>query len=487
MFEQSERTAAVQLAKIVRRLCLVTGVVAMTMASRGSTFTNFLTLWPFAGTNGIVQPDAALTEGSDGMLYGTTYGDTSGTNSGVFRIDKDGSDFQVLRVFAQSEGYEPMAPVIEATNGVLYGTTSSDTTNGAGTIFKMNKDGSGFAVLHYFTFATTNDGGNPAAGLLQASDGELYGTAQFGGAAPEGNGIVFRIDLSGSNFTVLHSFNGSDGDSPAAALIEGTNGALYGTAYDGGVTNGNGGSGDGTVFQIDKTGSNFAVVHYFAGGPSDGYSPFAKLFKGPNGKLYGTTISGGTDIVLHSGVAFSLDYNGSNYMVLHNFGTNSEDGNSPQSDLVQGPDGALYGTTYYRGASTDSGTVFVMNADGSSYAIVTTFLGTNGSNPNPLIVGSDGALYDTCNFSGPLGQGTVFKLTGILPDVLASPINLGNGWRVSGHGSANLNYTLLYTTNISTPSSNWTSLGTVSADSSGNWHYDDLTNTPLRFYETSFP
>lgn len=479
MFKKGTARFPTRIIGFVRSLCLIAGFLIITMAARPSTFTNFQILWPFAVTNGTTQPNAAVTEASDGMLYGITYGGATPSDyGGVFKIAKDGSQFQILQQFNQTNGENPAAPLIEATNGVLYGTTSGGATNNGGTIFQINKNGSGFAVVHYLTVAT-NDGGNPSSGLLQASDGRLYGTSQSGGTAPRGgDGVVFRMDLTGSNFTILHSFSGNDGDIPAAALIQGTNGLLFGATSDDASNH------NGTIFQLDTNGNNFAVIHYFAGGTNDGSGPSAKLFKGPNGKLYGTTVSGGR--YNNGGIAFSLDYNGSNYTVLHNFGTNG-DGNSPQSDIVQGPDGALYGTTYYGGGNTASGTVFVMNADGSNYALVMSFFGTNGSYPNPLILGSDGAFYDTCNFGGPLGQGTVFKLGGILPDVLAPPINLGNGWRVSGHGAANLSYTLLFTTNISTPSSNWTVLGPLNTDSSGNWHYDDLTNTPQRFYQTSYP
>src|SRR5262249_3754425 len=154
-------------------------------------------------------------------------------------------------------------------------------------VFEINKDGSGFAILHSFTFAT-NDGGNSVSALMQASHGALYGTAQAGGEAPQGgDGVVFRMDLSGSNFTVLHSFTGPDGAAPQDSVIEGTNGALYGTALDGGISD------HGTVFRMDKDGGNFNVIHYFAGGTNDGLGPYASLYKGPNGKLYGTTISGG--------------------------------------------------------------------------------------------------------------------------------------------------------------------------------------------------
>lgn len=430
----------------------------------------------FSPSNNTAQPFAAVTEGSDEMLYGTTYGTGSGTNLGaVFRIGRDGNNFQVMHFFTASEGDTPSAPVIECTNGVLYGTTWLDGTNDAGSIYSINKDGSGFAVIHFFNYAT-NDGAASVSALLQASDGLLYGTAQFGGNTPGSDGVVFRLDLTGTNFNLLHSFTNSDGIYPQASLIEGTNGLLYGTTYDGGISNA------GTVFSIDKDGSNLSVIHNFAGGTNDGVSSYANLLKGPNGKLYGTTVSGGQ---YGQGIAFSLDYNGSNYTVLHNFG-GPGDGQQPYDNLVLGPDGNLYGATYTGRAG---GTVFHMNADGSNYVVTAIFTGTNGLFPNPLIVGTDGEFYGTCNGGGLFTNGNVFTLTGTpnIPDVLAAPLNLGGGWRVSGRGTPNGAYTLLATTNLLAPGSNWMILGPVNADDTGNWQFDDLTNSPQRFYRTSDP
>ena len=446
--------------------------------SRASTFTNLQVLWSFPSSNATAYPYAPLLEGSDGFLYGTTSGGLSVSDLGaVFKLDKAGSNFMVLHRFASSEGDTPASALIEATNGVLYGTTWLDGTNNGGSIFKINKDGSGFAVLHYFTLAT-NDGGNSVSALLQGSDGQLYGTAQYGGTAPlGGDGVVFKMDLAGSNFMVLHSFTGSDGVAPQAPLIEGTNGALYGTTYNGGISN------VGTIFRVDKDGNNFSVIHHFTGGTNDGASSTASLLKGPNGKFYGTSSAGGT---FQKGVIFNLDYNGSNFMVLHHLGANTTDSLQPSS-LIQGPDGVMYGTSYIGGAS-GRGTVFGLNPDGSGYAVFIRFANTNGANPNGLITGSDGALYGTCNSgSGPAVNGTVFRLRGLADtDVLSTPLRLGNGWRISGHGISNRIYNLQYATNISAPVF-WMFLGNPTANNLGDWQFDDLTNSARRFYRTSYP
>jgi uncharacterized repeat protein (TIGR03803 family) len=447
-------------------------------SGQASTFTNLQLVWSFATSNGTFSPFAAVVEGSDGMLYGTTYGNYSTDYGGVFKVGKDGSNFSVLHEFSIAEGDTPSAPLLEATNGALYGTTWEDGTNGAGSIFRINKDGNGYAVLHNFSYAT-NDGASSVAALLQASDGQLYGTAQYGGIGPNGgSGVIFKMDLDGTNFLLLHSFTNLDGLSPQAPLIEGTNGVLYGTAYQGGV------SSNGTIFRIEKDGSNFTVVYNFNGGTNDGSLPGAALLSGPNGKLYGTTTAGG---IHNKGVAFSMDYNGSNFALLHHFGA-PNDGSTPYA-LVRGPDGKLYGTTGFGGQGPSAvGTVFGIAPNGSNYTILVTFTNANGNEPNGIIAASNGTLYGTCFAGGLFTKGTVFRLSGMVPDILKSPISLGaGGWRVSGQGAPNTSYTLLFTTNLSIPSSNWTILGPVNADGSGNWHADEPTNWPQGFFRTSFP
>jgi uncharacterized repeat protein (TIGR03803 family) len=401
---------------------------------------------------------------------------------GVFKIDKNGNNFSVIRQFTLADGDSPLAPVIEATNGVLYGTTQNDGAGGGGTIFEINKDGSGYAVLHSFTY-DTDDGGLSTAPLLQASDGELYGTTQEGGNDGGSDGVVFRIDLSGNNFVVLHPFVANDGEGPAAGLIEGTNGMLYGTTTGAGVGNG------GTVFRMNKDGSSFSVIFNFTNAANfpDGYSPFCSLLKGPNGLLYGTTQFGGT---FGGGIVFSMDYNGGSFSVLHNFG-GVNDGKNPQQPLIQGPDGGLYGSTGSGGGVGGLGTVYTINAGGSGYNVLLAVTNAIGKQVVGLVSASNGALYGACALGGAQNQGTLFKLTASSVtdhNILNAPTNIGGtGWLVSGHGTANRIYTVLASTNIALPASNWTSLGTATADGSGNWHLNDPANLRIRFYRTSFP
>jgi uncharacterized repeat protein (TIGR03803 family) len=157
-------------------------------------------------------------------------------------------------------------------------------------VFKLNKDGNGYSVLHHFTgYMDGEDGSNPQ-GVVEGSDGALYGTTQSGGPPgdifhPTGSGTVFKLNKNGSGYTVLHRFPGmaGDGAEPWAGLVEGRDGALYGTTLGGGTNN------LGTVFKLKKDGSGYAVLHNFLNIEVDGNRPMAGLLAGSDGALYGTT------------------------------------------------------------------------------------------------------------------------------------------------------------------------------------------------------
>jgi uncharacterized repeat protein (TIGR03803 family) len=298
--------------------------------------------------------------------------------------------YEVIRAFGPFKGGEPHAPLIQASDGAFYGTAFQGGTRGGwGIIFRISSDGSSFSVLHSFGF---DDGAYPYAALLEGSDGFLYGTAAYGSRL---HGIVFRIATDGSGFSVIHSFNGTDGSIPLAELVELPDGALYGTTELGGS------SGGGTVFRVSTDGSSFSVIHEFVD-YADGWQPRAPLTLGSDGALYGTTFFGG----LPGGTVFKLLPDGSSFTVLHRFQRPS--GCCPHAGLIQGPDGAFYGTTY--GADFDIGTVFKISADGSSYQDLHSF--DRGVHPQgEVALGSDGALYGSTRHGGVAGRGTLFRIS----------------------------------------------------------------------------
>jgi uncharacterized repeat protein (TIGR03803 family) len=236
--------------------------------------------------------------------------------------------------------------LIEGRDGALYGTTSGGGSTGWGIVFAINRNASNYRILHFFS-GMTGDGG-PIAALIQASDGALYGTTSGGRRASGYGGTLFTVDTNGGGYAVLHSFtNSSDGADPESALLEASDGALYGATVTGGSY------GYGTLFSLNKNGSGYHLLHHF-NYPGDGVTPYCALVEGPDGALYGTTDGGGTD---GAGTVFKLNKDGSNYSILHNFSTNGIDGLGPVAGLFLAANGIFYGTTF-AGGQAGMGTVF---------------------------------------------------------------------------------------------------------------------------------
>lgn len=174
-----------------------------------------------------------------------------------------------------------IAPLVQGSDGNFYGTSAVGGVSGDGLIFKLTPEGT-FSILHSFD---ATDGSTPEGGLLQASDGNLYGTTNQGGAnnsCRNGCGTVFKITLAGE-FTTLYDFDSAKGANPIATLIEATDGNLYGTTYAGGTGNW------GTIFKMTRAGI-VTALHSFQG--SDGAQPFGPLSQDTSGKLYGTATQG---------------------------------------------------------------------------------------------------------------------------------------------------------------------------------------------------
>ncbi len=361
---------------------------------------NYAVLFNFAGTNGR-SPQAPVVEASDGMLYGTTSYRRTNSYGTLFQLSKDGSSFVTIHDFSgATDGWYPQSALIEGDDGALYGTCTNGGIAGQGLVFKLNKDGSGYAHLHDCLWGNA-DARVPLAGLLKASDAKLYGLSERGGQADYGG--LFRLDQDGSNYVVLASFSwtGGDGWSPRANLFEASDGFLYDTTF-------NGGSNDfGTVFRMNKDLSGYSVLHHFDR-PTEGACPAGGLIQGTNGALFGTALDGGTN---GFGTVFTLRTDSSGFSVLHHFSGLNGDGSHPQSGLILGSDGRLYGTTS-EGGSNDWGTVFGLNEDGSVFTVLRDFPGTNITEITPvarLFEGSDGMLYGTTSATTN-AAGTIFRL-----------------------------------------------------------------------------
>jgi uncharacterized repeat protein (TIGR03803 family) len=370
---------------------------------------------------------AGLIQASDGNLYGTTHlGGTNDTGT-VFKITP-GVGLTTLYSFSalssqypytNADGYDPRANLLQASDGNLYGTNTGGGAYGCGTVFKITTGGA-FTTLHSFSGP---DGDFPQCALIQATDGNLYGTTYEGGA--NGNGTVFRI-TTGGTLTTLYSFSpttlNSDGLGPEAGLIQASDGNLYGTASQGGA------NGEGTIFKITPGG--FTTLYTFsAGNPQDGTNadgsyPVGRLIQATDGNLYGTTVGGGASA---DGTVFKITTGGT-LTSLHSFSYG--EGLYPYAGLIQASDGNLYGTNTGGGASAD-GTVFKITM-GGALTVLYSFGFFDGGGPYAgLLQATDGNLYGTTLGGGDNGgYGTVFRANGIYPQ--PNLLSLSPGSRNAG-------------------------------------------------------
>jgi uncharacterized repeat protein (TIGR03803 family) len=377
-----------------------TGAV-LTVIPVSAPGTRLATLHSFSSTGGGGWPPNGLMSASNGVLYGTTQFGRSNSFSGpgtAFGLTTNGF-LTTLVSFAVTNGSLPQAALAQGSDGNLYGTTKYGGTNLVGNVFQLTPDG---GLTNLYSFEGGADGIYPVAPLLPATDGSLYGTTPTGGDSGSGN--VFTITPEGA-FTNLYSFTGGlDGDGPTGALVQGADGNFYGLTPHGGA------SGKGNAFSITP-GGMLATLYSFTGG-TDGYSPAGALIRGADGNFYGVTTHSVLSGIELFGTVFRVTPSGA-LTTLHGFGDLIlNDGLNPYAGLIQSVDGNLYGTTYtdHRGGN---GTVFRMAPDGSSFATLVYFDGFDGgAHPaTALVEGADGSLFGTTTSGGSGGRGTVFRLS----------------------------------------------------------------------------
>jgi len=257
-------------------------------------------------------------------------------------------------------GY-PVGNIMQATDGYFYGTGYEYASVGGGGVFKISSGGTESLLYSFMGGAT--DGDYPYAGLMQVGNGNIYGLTSSGGANNEG--VLFQLTLAGVE-TVQHSFGtASDGAYPEyATLVEGTDGYLYGTTYEGGAY------GEGSAFRMKPDGSSYSVIFSFGQTQAAGYNPYGGLVFGSNGDLYGVTGYGGTN---NEGMIFELTTSGT-LTALYSFGGTPSDGQVPLAALTLGKDGNFYGTTS-NGGPSGMGIVFKMTPAGTETVIYA--FGTN--------------------------------------------------------------------------------------------------------------
>ena len=367
----------------------------------------FKTLVKFDGTNGGL-PVWELVQGTDGRFYGSTGFGGTGNNGTIFRITPAG-----MLTTLQGIGYSHMP--VQATDGNFYGTTPDGGPKDAGTVFRITPKGELTTLYNFCSQAQCNDGDGPTGGVIQATDGDFYGTTPGGGT--NNNGTIFKI-TAGGKLTTLYSF-----DSPGfsgTSLVQGSDGDFYGTTSDGGANS------DGTVFKVTAKGK-LTTLHTF--NFTDGKFPYDALIQAADGNFYGTTYTGGANDPqacegIGCGTVFKITASGK-LTTIYNFcaQTNCADGQWPSGSLVQAIDGNFYGTTEAGGAYGINcpfgicGTVFKLTP-GGKLTTLHSFAGTDGSDPySGLVQGTNGNFYGTTEMGADLscgggsGCGTVFSLS----------------------------------------------------------------------------
>jgi len=310
-----------------------------------------------------------------------------------------------------ADGAAPASGVIQGSDGNLYGTTPNGGASGFGLIFKMGLSG---GVTDVYSFANGSDGGGPGGPLVQATNGNFYGATQSGGA--NNNGTLYELILP-NTIIPFYSFSAggldsgsqlvtnSDGVSPVCGLVQGSDGNFYGTASGGGV------AGYGTVFKI-TSGNTFSALYSFTNG-ADGATPLAGLVQGANGNFYGTTSAGGLNSF---GTVFQITPAGQ-LNAFYSF-ANGSDGAFPQAPLVRGSGGSLYGVAAGGGVN-GNGTIFTISPSGQVAGLY-SFGGmsqtipdtnTDGASPMALALGSDANFYGTASQGGNNETGTLFRIT----------------------------------------------------------------------------
>ena len=436
--------------------------------------------FPSTATAGYTPQGRLSLDGT--TLYGVTVSGGPGVKGTLFQVNVDGTGFQKLHDFVWNDGANPDAGVVTS-HGVLYGTTQSGGAGSSGTLFAVKKDGTGYSVLKSFSAlspavgGTNYDGAKPRGQLIVDGD-TLYGTTFSGGIA--GNGTVFKIQTDGSGFAVLKTFSAlsnntnADGANPCAGLLL-NEGYLYGTAFYGGVYS------NGTVFKVGTNGNNFSAIKHFPTttnwANAEGANPKGGLVIGDQ-TLYGTTVNGGR---MECGTVFKLKTDGSGYSVLHEF--DYYHGAWPHAGLLLNGS-TLYGTTVkdYRNA-LPSGLLFKLNTNGTGFRVLKFFGQSPDANSSYAALSLVGSTLYGAASGGSNGGGAIFALP-VAPEIRTDEGNFSlntNGLNFSITGISNQVVVTECATNLM--DTNWLPLQTNKLSGQSLLFWDPIsTNAMMRFY-----
>ena len=412
-----------------------------------STGSNQSIEYNFHIINNAKNPNGALAYVNNGKLYGLAKLGGLNNKGVLFEYDPINDSLIIKVNFDGTNGNEPYGSLIQASNGKVYGMTSKGGIHNAGVLFEYNTVNDTF--IKKIDFNVTNNGANPKGSLIQASNGKLYGMTHSGGV--NNKGVLFEYDINNDTLiTKIYLGQNNLGAHPQGDLFLASNGRLYGMTTDGGINN------TGILFEYNITNNDFTTKIEFIG--SNGTTPYGSLIQASNGKLYGTTTSGGSN---NNGVLFEYNIISDIILIKANFNNNTS-GRFPHSSLLKGYNGKLYGTTYSGGiygagvifeydinndtlikkidfnddingslpqgklTQTNNGQIYGMTVSGGKgkLGIIYNFnpynntlvtkqdlcVTPNGANPQKdLIMATNGKLYGVTNIGGLYNKGVLFE------------------------------------------------------------------------------
>lgn len=301
----------------------------------------------------------------NGSFYGLTVAGGGSANGTIFKYDPVGNTYTTLFSFSNSVGYYPRASLFLANDGNFYGMTSQGGLSNQGTFFQFNPVTISFNNIMNFGL---NNGNLPNGNVVQSGN-KIYGMTTNGGSSPLAGGVIFSYDIITNQYFVVHNFLFATGYTPFGSLIKGTNGLLYGMAFGGGAT------GNGVIFSLDPSNNNYSVLHDFDG--VNGAAPNGALVQsGSSNVFYGFTQQGGTN---NKGVIFSFDISGNNYSKLYDFDVAS--GSSPNGSPIIASNGKIYGHASSGGANS-LGTTFSFDPVSNNFNVLYSGSFTNGGSPD---------------------------------------------------------------------------------------------------------
>ncbi|MGO9020332.1 MAG: choice-of-anchor tandem repeat GloVer-containing protein [Syntrophobacteraceae bacterium] len=412
-----KRSNPARVFKIGFMLCLL----YLTCAQPGEALAQFSVLRSF----GTSAEDGAAPVGflalSGSTLYGMTVSGGAHGYGTIFRIETDGRGYKLLHSFegGPGDGATPLEGRLVPSGQTLYGAAYDGGAYNTGAIFRADTDGMGYRLLHSLKpgnllsliFKSFENQGKSPCGVMALSGSTLYGTAEEWG--PHNMGVIFRIDTDGGGYQLLHSFGSvpNDGMAPHDLILQGS--TLYGVTAMGGSHHHFGPAGNGTLFRIDTDGADYRILHNFGSVTDDGMSPNGLILSGST--LYGTTGLGGDFRFGYgaglpcepqgNGAIFRVDTDGGGYRVLHRLREGTGDGFQPAGSLILSGS-TLYGMTVSGGAN-NGGAIFRIKTGGSEYQLIHSFDHGTGPSGSLTLVGTK--LYGTTVKGGAYDSGAIFS------------------------------------------------------------------------------